>query len=266
MVDDPTTKKIRDYYKRQEQETELFARQLASEVNKRINKIVRDVENLDSSIETRLSLETLRRIESLEELFISAGYQDLLDSLAIGYASELRQARELIESNLDQQVRYTDFEKRAFETAIRLNIDDITTTIRSNIGSAKAILYAGVISGSNITEGQVEELSSTLQNRVETELRTSRSRFQQAVTNAKAEDLGLQYYVYRGPDDKVTRDFCRRVLQNPILTKSEIEALDNGQVPNVFENRGGYNCRHHWAPISAERAKEFGRTDARGES
>lgn len=258
------SQRIEEYHKRLDRETESFATQLSLEVEKRINKIVRDLEDFDGSIESRLSLETIRRIEDLEEIFRSRGYAKLLDDLQIGYASELREARELLQLRTEREVRYTAFEKRAFEVAINLDIEDITSTIRSNIGSAKSILYSGLVSGSDITEEFSSDFSSKLKSRVETELRTSRARFQQSVTNAKAEDLGLQYFEYVGPIDKVTRPFCLQVLTKnpPVYKRNEIDALDNGQTTSAFQDRGGYNCRHRWLPISDERAKELGRDDA----
>lgn len=54
-------------------------------------------------------------------------------------------------------------------------------------------------------------------------------------------------YRYTGPLDKVTRPFCRMLLARTArepMTKEEIEALDNGQLPNPWLTGGGWNCRH----------------------
>lgn len=57
-------------------------------------------------------------------------------------------------------------------------------------------------------------------------------------------------YAYDGPDDRLTRDFChtlkRDQAQGKTWTKKQIDAMDNGQLPNVFESGGGFNCRHQW--------------------
>lgn len=57
-------------------------------------------------------------------------------------------------------------------------------------------------------------------------------------------------YVYDGPDDRLTREFCHRLKSDMqsgrSWTKAEIEAMDNGQLPNPFLSCGGYNCRHQW--------------------
>lgn len=59
-------------------------------------------------------------------------------------------------------------------------------------------------------------------------------------------------YRYFGPNDKLTRPFCLKLLKREEpLTRKQIDALDNGQLPNTFVTGGGYNCRHQWI-ISTE--------------
>jgi len=54
-------------------------------------------------------------------------------------------------------------------------------------------------------------------------------------------------YIYSGPDDKITRPFCHRLLsrKRPFM-RAEIDELDNGQLPNVWLTGGGWNCRHNF--------------------
>jgi hypothetical protein len=58
-----------------------------------------------------------------------------------------------------------------------------------------------------------------------------------------------QLYAYVGPVDDIIRPFCLEHV-GKVYTKPEIDALDNGQMPNTFLTGGGWNCRHLWAPIS----------------
>jgi hypothetical protein len=54
-------------------------------------------------------------------------------------------------------------------------------------------------------------------------------------------------YEYSGPDDKLTREFCEHLLAvGKSYTRSQIGRMSNGQLPNVFITRGGWNCRHQW--------------------
>jgi hypothetical protein len=59
-----------------------------------------------------------------------------------------------------------------------------------------------------------------------------------------------ELFQYVGPDDKMTREFCAELI-GQVLTREEIEELDNGQLPDVMLTGGGYNCRHQFRRVSA---------------
>ncbi len=64
-----------------------------------------------------------------------------------------------------------------------------------------------------------------------------------------AKDLPEQVLRYRllGPVDKLERPFCRHLTEAAkAYTREQIAEMDNGQIPNVFISRGGWNCRHQW--------------------
>lgn len=56
-------------------------------------------------------------------------------------------------------------------------------------------------------------------------------------------------FAYLGPVDQKLRPFCRAHV-GKVYTRAEIDALDNGQLPNVFLTGGGYNCRHVFQAVS----------------
>lgn len=56
-------------------------------------------------------------------------------------------------------------------------------------------------------------------------------------------------FAYLGPADKKTRPFCLKHV-GKVYTRAEIDALDNGQLDNVFLTGGGYQCRHVWIEVS----------------
>lgn len=62
---------------------------------------------------------------------------------------------------------------------------------------------------------------------------------------AQPEDV----FAYLGPMDEKTRPFCRRHV-GKVYTRAAIDAMDNGQLPNVFLVGGGWQCRHTWIAIS----------------
>lgn len=57
-------------------------------------------------------------------------------------------------------------------------------------------------------------------------------------------------FLYVGPDDIKTRDFCAERVDR-VYSREAIEAMDNGQLPNAMLTAGGYNCRHQFRRVSA---------------
>jgi len=72
----------------------------------------------------------------------------------------------------------------------------------------------------------------------------------------RADELGLTSFVYYGSIIRDSRNFCVEHA-NQVFTEEEARALwqqdwqgKSGSDP--FLDRGGYNCRHHWQPISTD--------------
>lgn len=95
-----------------------------------------------------------------------------------------------------------------------------------------------------------------LQSRAETVVNTGLAQAQRSLHDESAQaipaETRLRWYV--GPNDGVTRKFCKK-LENKALTDAEIGKLNNGHGMSVIKGGGGYNCRHHWIPISHEYAE-----------
>ena len=68
------------------------------------------------------------------------------------------------------------------------------------------------------------------------------ARFSNTARAKAFEPFPQMKFQYIGVNDNKTRDVCQRALQEPPLTREEIDGL--GYVD--FGNRGGYNCRHDW--------------------
>ena len=82
-----------------------------------------------------------------------------------------------------------------------------------------------------------------------TEVRTKLSQYGRNITAVVAESAGLDLYLYTGPRDGITRDFCRALI-NLVVDEKQMRALSNGQGLPVKTSGGGYNCRHSWSPIT----------------
>ena len=77
----------------------------------------------------------------------------------------------------------------------------------------------------------------------------------------RADELGLDHYVYSGTTVRDSRDFCKRHV-GKIYSEEEIRKIWSSQTwqgkaqGDPFIKRGGYNCRHHWQPTDPEWGKE----------
>ena len=83
---------------------------------------------------------------------------------------------------------------------------------------------------------------------------TSLSIYGRQVEAIQAGNDPLTVYVYLGPDDEVTRPFCQERVGKE-FTREQIDAMENGQIPDVFLAGGGYNCRHLWLEVAREAAE-----------
>lgn len=74
---------------------------------------------------------------------------------------------------------------------------------------------------------------------------------------AEAVPSEQRFYLFLGPDDRITRPFCD-VCNGYAFTAAQRSGLDNGQGLSVKRFCGGYNCRHTWVVITRAYAEERG--------
>ena len=96
--------------------------------------------------------------------------------------------------------------------------------------------------------------------RVDNVIGTTMTNYQQQVIFAMAEDSPVnQRYEYSGPLDNKTRPLCQEIIAAQPLTRQQIENL----FPGCFMDRGGYQCRHLWIPVSSDSEYKEDRARAR---
>jgi len=122
--------------------------------------------------------------------------------------------------------------------------------VTSQIGESLRMSIAQGISN-NLNRAQIADLMGRNLGRdlprVDTIITSSLGVYQQSVIGVMAEDLPSDtLWQYNGPRDDKNRPLCREYLNKSPLTKEEIEAIDQ----NGYYDRGGYNCRHLWLPIT----------------
>jgi hypothetical protein len=97
--------------------------------------------------------------------------------------------------------------------------------------------------------------SNLLKSKAQTVVNTALGQAQRKLHTEAAEAIPsnerLRWYV--GPKDSANRGFCGAIVRKA-LTDEQISKLDNRQGVSALTGGGGYNCRHHWVPISREYA------------
>ena len=83
-----------------------------------------------------------------------------------------------------------------------------------------------------------------------TEVRTKISQFGRSVNMIAADAVGMDLYLYTGPKDGITRNFCKPLI-NKVVSKDQMGKLNNNQGLSVRSSGGGYNCRHSWSPVTS---------------
>ena len=68
-------------------------------------------------------------------------------------------------------------------------------------------------------------------------------------------------YVYIGPIDEKTRDFCVEASALGPITLDEIESFDRENGANSLSEGGGINCRHNWELAAKNTRDQFHRGD-----
>lgn len=105
---------------------------------------------------------------------------------------------------------------------------------------------------------QVQQIATTTISRARTIADTSIAGLQRATAiQAAAELPGDVVFRYSGPNDKITRPFCKKLVGR-VFTADEIRGLRNGQAIPADLFGGGYNCRHSWQPMTRIAAQEIG--------
>jgi len=239
-----------------EKDIALFIRGLDKFLFRNLDNILGDIETGSIS-----GSEAAQVLGSLQTSLKQLGLTKELAKLQAIYATELRQVRETFnEIGFKGQI-FSDTDKQVIGSLITFDTDKTATNINRYVDNVKSVVMQSVLSGENPKFGDIhDKFGNSLEGVLDTELNTSLAAFDRAVTAKKAEDLGIELFIYQGPTDKITRPFCRHLLDKSpaIYTIDDIKAMDNETGLDVLTYGGGYNCRHQWSPITKEKALELG--------
>ena len=209
---------------------------------KNLKNIVKDTDPL-----TVLSLDK----DNLTDLILRAGYDEAIDEF-IEQTSRVAKASQATASIVQPQ--YTpdqrqqilvDVAQRAASERIfdNLILPQVTSGVRDSLLSMSLDVPL------NMAMSTLAQRMEQAQGRQLTEVNTQISMYGRSITASIADAAGINYYLYTGPEDGLTRKFCRPLV-NLVVSESQMNKLDNGQGLGVKAGGGGYNCRHSWSPVT----------------
>lgn len=211
---------------------------------------------------TRANARTLRSVaKMLREELAKAGISDLIEEFGATFAGQLTLFDEILsligaESGRRLAVDWAEADLDLFASR-RLTVESGLETIIESAALAaqrRVMFSAGGLPFGDLVEAINVGMRVPVAEAV-TLAETAQAGFWRTITDQGFQEIektlpkGALRYRFEGPKDKLTRPFCKRMLERTKregLTRAEIDALDNGQLPNVFFTAGGYRCRHQW--------------------
>lgn len=194
-------------------------------------------------------------LSSIRDQLNRAGLSSEIAKIDEIYGAQLKSVKDAFDSVKKPGEFYTETDMKVIEQIIKFDEAIIANKVYQVTDSLSASLMRQVITGQRIDiDVALEGVSKTTAAQINTELRTATSGLYQSVTQAKAKELNIDLFAYVGPDDGITRPFCKPRV-NKIFTRSQIAKWDNGTDLPASIYRGGYNCRHIFLPITKEKAE-----------
>ncbi len=158
----------------------------------------------------------------------------------------------------------TDIKSFATATGLPLRaaqLDDLATAMQFNLRFLPQLpkmvepwltdQMRGAVTGKvktvEVIDGLRAKMDTDMKRYARTQVETTMQTMDQVTINAITADLGLDVFIYAGPDDIIARPFCHAMVNRAFPTEA-IAHSSNGQIPNVMISRGGWNCRHRLRP------------------
>lgn len=214
---------------------------------------------------TAANQKVLREIsDRFEALLKKQGVEELYEELTSSFGGQFEYFEETLRVLGEKPVKFPKADLDWFAQQQAGTVDVLEGILRNTADLARrqALLRVGGLTPESLAEliasetgksiGQATAVADTAQS---TFYRSIAERGFQRIEDSQPGSMPLRY-AYYGPDDKLNRPFCRRLLeqqqpaadgsQGRTWTRAEIEAMNNGQLPNPFLTGGGYRCRHQW--------------------
>lgn len=205
-----------------------------------------------------------RALRRLDRVFMKAmereGYERLVSAFVGHFPQQLPFLQDTL-AYLSSQLRtplppveFSATDLKAFSNVSFNAAASIDAAIETGASAAmtQVLFSVGGLSFSKLTQLLMEKYETTVA-RAKTLADTAQATFYRTALDRAYQIIerdapGIeQLYRYSGPEDPRNRPFCHRLLvKDAGYTRAQVNAMNNGQLPNVFYSAGGWNCRHQW--------------------
>lgn len=233
-------------------EIDLFVERLGTFFSGNLEKILKDLK--DGKLK---ALEAAKILGGLSNGLMQAGLEKELRAIEKVYGVQMRTVNEFYQQNEISDHIFADADYKVVEQLVKLDTRIAQGEILKNADQVASVMMRKIIVGEPLeTQVMLEYYGKGLQREIRTEIETTTSGYYRSITQAKAKEVGLDYFVYLGPDDGITRPFCKARV-NKIFTRSQISKWSNGTDLSAAIYAGGYNCRHDLVPLTKEKADSY---------
>lgn len=184
------------------------------------------------------------------------GYQRVIDA----QLAALQQLQADIIEQSDRLGLSTTVQRRTarlIETLRTNASDEIRRLANELIGRLSGLIGAsvGIEEKDELIDAAFKYVDTT-DHYVRTVSTTNLMAFNSLIRVAQAQDGGVQYFLYQGPKDDLTRPWCSHFVDRLVTAKILRDNQDRwgrGRQPKpVLAYRGGWNCRHRLVPVVDE--------------
>ena len=200
------------------------------------------------------AVDTALARQQLESALMNSGYFEQTGRLLNeGYQAAIDEAQDLYLQSIGENFQFAEVSLERLNSLKSLDLgeftklgDDFATTMTRTLTD----LNFGAVDFNQAVQ-TLQDNIDTMGNHAKTWVTTGLSGVYRESSLMLAEDNGMTEFIYKGPLDKITRDFCRSILtgSKKLYTKEEIDNLNNGQIGSVSQFGGGFNCRHQWIGV-----------------
>lgn len=221
---------------------------VANRLQAKIEQAVKD------GVFTQEAYDSILIRDSLQTMIRDAGYDDVVAEMTgSGYNGLVRDAKAYME-DVVKGLQYSDQSIERLKAIQAIDIERYTALSTQQIDNLERIIIQsqfGSVGAGDLIEQLKNAVEGSIGKYATTYVDTFTSAFARQASNAIAVDGGIEWFIYAGPDDKITREFCQARL-GEVRTMDEWSSMlnDFGQPVSIY--CGGYNCRHQLLALSPD--------------